>query len=141
MSTKNISVFNPVIVVEIGAQKIEVRELAWPDALAFITRLKEQAQSLTDESGNMRVDAPKLMEAISSNAELAAWLVCKTCRRTDEWLAERSLGEVLALVEASLEVNLSVIGDRLKNVRGRLAGLAAGGAKPTSNPTSPASAT
>lgn len=135
--SKTLSILNPVVTVEIGGQTVEVRELAWPDALSFINRLKEQANALTDETGNLRVAAPKLMEAIGTNAELAGWLVCKSCRNTEMWLNERSLGEVLALVEAALEVNLGVIGDRLKNVRGRLAGIAAGAAKPTSNPTSP----
>jgi hypothetical protein len=121
--------------------QVEVHELAWPDALAFFNKLREQAGQLADGEGNIKLDAAKLLTAVADNAELAGWLVQKTCRREADWLNERSLGEVLDLVTLALEINLGVIRDRIKNVKGRLAELAAGAIPTKSSPTSPASAT
>ncbi len=134
-------IFNPVKELIIAGETLLVKELSWPDALAFFNKLRDQAKGLVNEKGELALDAAKIMDAIADNVQLASWLVSKTSGKDAAWIEQRSLSEMLDVVSAALEVNLGVIAGRLKNVRGRLAALAAGEATGKSSPTSPPSAT
>ncbi len=142
MTNTELPVFNPFREIEIAGEKILVRELSWPNALAFFNKLREQTKNLLDAKGNLALDATKIMDAIGDNVDLVNWIVQKTTGKDAAWIEQRSLSEMLELLTHALEVNLGVIASKIKNVRSRLTGLVQPAAPtPTLNPTSPASAT
>ncbi|MBU6411585.1 MAG: hypothetical protein KGR98_14470 [Verrucomicrobia bacterium] len=134
------SILNPVREVRAAGKLVPVRELSWRDALLFWEKLKRQ-KSLLTEGGEIKLDAAKLLDAVSANIDLAQWLVGRTSNIVVADLEKLPLSETLDLIGAALEVNIGVIASRLKNVRSRLAAMLAGEATNKSNPTSPPSAT
>ena len=127
MSESTPFIFNPVTEVKLRDGKtVEVRELSWPDALAFYNKLRAQSKALLNEKGDLVLDANKLLDVIGENVELAAWLVEKTTGQDADWIAQRSLSEMLEIITVALEVNLEVITEKIKNGKCRLQALAGG---------------
>ena len=141
MNSHPLPLFNPVREIRIGSETVIVKELSWPNALSFFNKLREQTRLLLDDKGNLVLDTQKVLAAIGDNLELATWLVEKSTGREKAWIESLMLSEMLDVLTACLEVNLGVIADKIKNVRSRLASMAAGEATQKSNPTSAPSAT
>lgn len=119
------SILNPVVTVPLaGDQTVEVRELSWVNALAFYNKLRNQAKALLNEKGDLVLDSAKMLDVVGENVELAAWLVEKSTGKDAAWIEQRSLSEMLDIISAALELNLTVITEKIKNVKGRLAELA-----------------
>lgn len=133
--------FNPVREIRIGSETVIVKELSWPNALSFFNKLREQTRLLLDDKGNLVLDTQKVLAAIGDNLELATWLVENSTGKDKAWIESLMLSEMLDVLTACLEVNLGVIADKIKNVRSRLASMAAGEATQKSSPTSAPSAT
>lgn len=126
------STHTPTVEVPLRSGKIEIHELAWPDAMSLYKKLMAQSQSLLDEKGQLALDAQKLVSAIAENIELGTWLVLKCTRRDEKWLSERSLSEVLDVATEAATLNIGIIVDRIKNGGSRLRAIMAG-ANPTGN--------
>ena len=121
-----LSVLNPILEVKFGDKTIEVRELMWPDALQFYAKLRAQKKNIIDGEGNLVLSAATILEVVNENIELAQWLVLKSTGKEEAWLNELTMSQMLELVTAALEVNLSVISSKIKNAQSRLGGMLGG---------------
>jgi hypothetical protein len=123
MSNK-LDVLNPVVELSIGGEKIEVRELAWPEALKFLSMISEHAGQLITGEGKFVVDFTKLTRLVSSTEELSEFLMLKTTGRDEAWLATLSMRNALEVLDAALSVNLSAeMFASGKKIEGRLRSL------------------
>jgi hypothetical protein len=131
METK---VLNPVTDVKLHDGEIVVRELTWPALWQLLDKLSEHAGKFITEDGKMSLDAKAITSLVMSSQDLSTRLIIGTTGKDEEWLNKRSLGDVMLLLEASLEVNLSAtIMDRAKKIGSRLASLFA--APPAKTPS------
>jgi hypothetical protein len=131
------SVHYPVIEVKLRADSIEIRELAWPDALHLYNRMMAQSKALIVD-GQMVMTPDKFISALTENVELGTWLVLKSTGKDEAWLKDRSLSEVLDVAAAAAELNVGIIVDRLKKAKAQfqeLLGRAANQAPTSGSPT------
>lgn len=105
-----LELLDPVRVVDIGTETVEVRELRWVDALAFLDKLATGiglvlgTQSVGPD-GTLRLNAERLREAVFSSGELASSLLTKATGLPQARLDTLSASQALALLEAAVEVN------------------------------------
>ena len=116
-----------VMVSLAGGDTIEVRELAWPDALELYNKLLGQAKDLLDEKGQFNLQPEKIVGALTENIGLGQWLVKKATGKDDAWLKERSLSDVLDIATEAAVLNVGIIVTRIKNAKSRLQALASAG--------------
>lgn len=136
------SILNPDGVIKLSNnESVTVKLLKWKTALEFFRKLNLQFKAFQGENGQVVFSQAKIMEAIQGNAELLEWLVLQCTGKESAFLDSLDLGDMTKLAVKSLEINLAVIADEIKNVKGRLAALTAGGQTSKSNPTLPNSAT
>lgn len=106
--------------LKIGDESFVVRELAWSEALDFLKKLGGYLGSLMNDKGELVVTVSGLTDLISNTQELSATLVAKATGRTAESFENLSLGQMLDLIDAALELNLSEeIIAKGKNIAGR----------------------
>jgi hypothetical protein len=133
------TIHNPVTTVQLLRGPVEVRELAWPDALTLYHRLLKQSKGFLDDKGQLVATPDRIVSALTENVELGQWLVCKATGKDTEWLAGLTLSEVLDLAAEAATLNVGIVAERLKKAKGRMqalfggAGQAAGSGAPTSN--------
>jgi hypothetical protein len=124
---KEIPIFEPEIQVPLRDKSfILVTELAWPDALELFDKLKAQSAAFVTPEGNLTFDANRIIAAISQSVELTQWLVWKTTGKESDWMNQRTLSEILDVLVAAIEINLTVVAERAKKVRGRARALLPG---------------
>ena len=134
------SIHKPVVQVKLADGMVLVSELSWPDARYLYDKLVGQSKILAGPNGELVLSAEKITTAITDNIDLGTWLVLQSTGQTEEWLAKRSLSEVLDIATEAALLNIGVIVGRLKNARSRLQTMVAGQPEPTSTdslPTSP----
>jgi hypothetical protein len=120
-------ILNPQLDVKLHDGEVAVRELTWPVLWQFLDKLSAHAGKLVGEDGKFIINAERIAGVVASSQDLSQRLILGTTGKDEEWLNKRPLGEVIQLLEASLEVNLSdSIIDRAKKIGSRLAGLFAG---------------
>jgi hypothetical protein len=93
--------------VRLGEREIEVRELAWADALAFLADLGKHFGKFMDAEGNVRISAESVAGVIAGTQELAESLMVKATGLTQEQCAELPISGMLSVIDAALAVNLS----------------------------------
>lgn len=94
--------------VKIGAEAVEVRELAWLDLLAFVGAVSAVAERfLVKVEGGMTLSLDKLPEVIRSSGDLAQALVCGCTGRDVAWVKSLPARVVVRLVDIALEVNVT----------------------------------
>jgi hypothetical protein len=91
----------------VGEEKVTVREMLWPDALAFLRKLGTYLEKFMNEKGEMRVDLGLITEVITATDELATMLIAKSIGKDEAWLAALSMSQGLEILGAALEVNLT----------------------------------
>lgn len=111
------TILRPEINLTIGDQSIVVRDLPWPDALEFLKQLSAHAQDLltgvgtkTEGGGltlNVEALLPKLTELITNTNELLTFLITRSTGKDASWVHGLSTIEMLTVLDAALEVNLS----------------------------------
>ena len=105
-----LELLDPVRIVDIGIENVEVRELLWVDALAFLEKLASSiglvvaAQGI-EADGTFRLNADRLREAVLSSGELAGTLLSKATGLPQDRLQHLSASQALALLEAAVQVN------------------------------------
>jgi len=105
-----LELLDPVRIVRIGQETIEVRELRWVDALAFLDKLAGSiglvlgTQGINPD-GTLRLNADRLKEAVLSSGELASLLLAKATSLPQERLEQLPASHALALLEAAVQVN------------------------------------
>jgi hypothetical protein len=131
METK---VLNPVLDVKLHDGTVVVKELTWPALWALLDKLSEHAGKFITEDGKLVITGEKITGIVMGSQDLSTRLILGTTGKDQEWLNARSLSEVMELLEASLEANLSEsILNRAKKIGSRLAGLFA--AQPAKTPS------
>lgn len=121
------SILNPHIDVKLRDGTVTVHELKWPMLWQLLAKLSAQAgEFVTMEGGkaSMSLSVEKIGALVTGSGELTQQLILGTTGKDEAWLKERHVGEVLDLLDASLNVNLSesIVG-RVKKIGSRLQGL------------------
>jgi hypothetical protein len=91
------------------SRSVDVREMSWPSAMAFMRKLSEQVGLFTSagQGGGTVFDIAKLKEAIPAAGELAELLVSRSTGLKSEELEDLSASEFLELLAVSMEINLA----------------------------------
>jgi len=131
----------PVEVLTLNGEAVEVSELKWPDAVAWLGQLGQGLAKYVGSTGRLGIDLGELTALVMDSAELSESLVLKSTGKPKEWLASISCGQFLAVLDTALKLNLSDdLLDRAKKIGARLAKLAPQ-ARLTVAPISPDSTT
>jgi hypothetical protein len=117
----SLNILHPVKTVAAGGELVEVRELRWPDALAFLQALARQAGQFITPDGRLEFTAETLPRAVRESGALIDCLLTKATGREAAWLQNLAPVDVLALLDAALELNASPeLIARGKTLAGRL---------------------
>ena len=105
-----LELLDPVRVVDLGTEKIEVRELRWVDTLRFLEKLAHSLEQVLGAQaigpdGSFRLNVEKLREAVLSSGELANTLLAKATGLPQERLDALSASQALSLLEAAVQTN------------------------------------
>lgn len=102
-------ILNPVVEVHgIQGGTVGVRELKWKSYMRAIKSLTEAVIKYIEASeGGKKLDPRGLVEAIAAQEGLASWVVAESTGRPEEWVAELTGREMMAILEAVVELNLS----------------------------------
>lgn len=115
------NILYPVRELQIGKETIQVRELAWREALQFLQQLAAAITEKLGTDGTLTLTPESVQGMVAGSAELTEALITKSCGRDRQWLGEQRAGDVLALLDAAIELNLSPeIIDRGKRIAGRV---------------------
>ena len=127
MSTE-LELLDPVRVVDIGTEQVQVRELRWLDALQFLQKLAAGIEQVVGSQavgadGTVRLNADRLREAVLSGGDLANTLLAKATSLPQARLESLSASQALTLLGAAVEINFreDLLG-KLKGVGGALQG-------------------
>ena len=142
MSTE---VIEGLVRVKIRGENVEVRELTWKKYLNAVKELTGTILGLIGEGSKIILDKQKLLDAVNAQEGLVEWVLVASIPSKDQaWVESLSARELLPLVKAVIELNLSEeIIQSGKEVGGRMAAvLGLGGIKSTSpEPSTTSSAT
>lgn len=120
------SIHYPVISVPLKSGSVEVSDLPWAVAKELFAKLHAQGKAFVNEKGELVYDANKILAAISDCIDLCEWIAIKATGKDQEWINERSLSEIMHVVETAIVLNVDAIRSRVKNVRSRLTQAEAG---------------
>jgi len=113
MNSTSIDILNPVISVpNIKGETVDVKELTWKE---YLRAMKELASSMLRflEAGKTELtlavvlDPKKIIEAIGEQEAMVEWILAASTNRKVEWIRTLSGREILALLEAVVQLNLS----------------------------------
>ena len=105
-----LELLDPVRVVDLGPEKVQVRELRWIDTLRFLEKLAGGIEQVlgaqaAGPDGSVRLNAQKLREAVLSSGDLANTLLAKATGLPQELLDALSASQALTLLEAAVQTN------------------------------------
>jgi hypothetical protein len=100
-------ILNPQTTIAINGETIAVRELNWRDGTAFLQSLAVAVAELLDAKGEFVPSAASFGNLITNSTELTEQLIAKATNKDATWLAERTMAEVLQLLNIALELNLN----------------------------------
>lgn len=108
----DLEILNPVARVKVGDREIEVRELAWPDALELFTRLGKRitgllAEGLPPSSSDTAVAIGFGLRAITGSTDDLAFVLVKSTNLTDAQVRHLGTGAALRLLKAAMELTLN----------------------------------
>jgi hypothetical protein len=102
-----LNILHPVKTISIGGETVEVRELRWPEALGFLEELAKQAGQFLTSDGRLTFQADQLSRIIQESGGLVEYLVTKATGKDSGWLNARTPVEVLEVLQAAIELNVS----------------------------------
>ena len=117
-------ILNPILRVNVKGVDVEVRELSWKDHVRAIKELTSTVIELLKEGKGSEFNAETIIEAITKQETLAAWVIAKSTGNDSAWVDSLSAREALAILCAVVELNLTeeVIG-RGKALAERMSGV------------------
>lgn len=116
-----LAVLHPVKTVATRGGAVVVRELRWPEALAFLRALATQAGQFLAPDGRLELTPETLPRAIHESGALVECLLTQATGRDAAWLQGLAPTDVLALLDAAIELNASPeLFARGKTLAGRL---------------------
>ena len=123
-----LELLDPVRMVDIGTEQVQVRELRWLDTLQFLQKLAAGIEQVVGSQavgadGTVRLNAERLREAVLSGGELANTLLSKATSLPQARLDSLSASQALTLLDAAVRINFreELLG-KLKAVGGALQG-------------------
>ncbi len=123
-----LELLDPVRMVDIGTEQVQVRELRWLDTLQFLQKLAAGIEQVVGSQavgadGTVRLNADRLREAVLSGGELANTLLAKATSLPQARLDSLSASQALTLLDAAVRINFreELLG-KLKAVGGALQG-------------------
>lgn len=120
-----------------GGEAVEVREMAWPDALEFLRKLTAFAGSYLKPDGSFAFSMTGLADLVNSSAELSNFLILKSTDQSEAFLERLPVCSALDILDSALELNLSEeVLKRGKKLGARFQALAGKSPKPTTSTTS-----
>lgn len=133
---KTMEILNPARAVKLSGREVKVKELNWREAMEFLGKLSQYAGGFMTGDGKFVVETSAVVALVLNAKELADFLLMKTTGLTQEEVDALSLSEVLSLLDAAIELNLSPeLLARGKSVAGRV-GAAFGANKKSPEPIS-----
>lgn len=94
--------------VRLGDRNVEVRELSWPDALSLLQSLGEVVPTLLAmRAGGLEITVETVRKLVLSTASLSDALLQKATGLSADETKELGFSAGIALLAASLDVNLS----------------------------------
>lgn len=100
-------ILNPQIPLKIAGEEIKIHELNWRDGTAFLQRLATAAATIVDKDGTFTPSAHSFAALVTNSTDLTESLVLGATGRDKAWLQERTMAEVLQLLNIALELNLN----------------------------------
>lgn len=95
--------------IRVGDQSLTVREMRWPDAIQFFSKLSKMVGSMVEQSpeGRLTFDMAKLPDAIMESSEIGEFLIAKTTELTVEQIQQLPARCALDVLSAAIEINLN----------------------------------
>jgi hypothetical protein len=109
--------------VKIGDEKVTVRELKWSEGRAFLKQMTNYLGGLFDEKGEVQVNAAGVAKLITETEELIESLITKSTGKDAQFIGNLQLGQIMALLEVALELNLFALIEKGKAMAGRFRGV------------------
>ncbi len=126
--TAAVSLHVPTLTIPVPSLQYEaltIREMRWPDAMEFMRKLSANCVGLLDgytREGGLKLTRASITDMIAQSEELTVLLVRGATSLTQEQVAQLSTGDMLDILTAAVEINLSeaVLGKalRLRNAVG-----------------------
>lgn len=124
-----------------NGETVTVRELKWKKFLVFNEKFSEAIKTFVNDKGEIAFDMAKIKDIVTRNADLAEWIAMEATGKNKAWLEELTLGDMAKITARALVINLTAVAEQIKNVRSRLADVAAGAPPMTSSVTQSKTAT
>jgi len=93
--------------VEIQGTLVEVKELTWTEALEFFERAAEGLVQLADEQGQIHLTPDTFRELLRRSHGLTQWLLYRATSLDVPTIELLPIRDLLRLLDAALELNLS----------------------------------
>lgn len=107
-ATNGPDIHNPVRRIDVRGELITVKELVWKDCLQAVREMTATVLQLLGPGGTtMVLDKEKIVAAITQQEQLVTWVLEKATGKPQDWIATLRPRELLPLVEAAVELNLS----------------------------------
>ena len=128
------TIMNPVASVELAGERIEVRELRWPEALGLLQEISLHVGRFVTAEGRLRLSPDDLPKLIQESASLAEHLILKATGKDAAWLRGLTPAQAFVVLDPAIALNLSPeLFARGKAIAGRLQ--AAFGGTPAGDPS------
>lgn len=102
-----VDVLNPVVTVQVRGSAVQVQELNWKDYLRAVRELTDTVMKFMGKEGEIKWEREPLVAAIQSNESLLSWVLEKSTGLKKDDLEKLKAREVIPLIEAVIDLNLS----------------------------------
>lgn len=101
-------ILNPVVLVRVRGESVEVKELTWKDHVRAVKELTGTLLKLLSGDGKtLTLTKEVILEAIVAQETLVQWIIEKSTGRDAQWVSGLGGKDFLALLKAVVDLNLS----------------------------------
>ena len=124
MSSTELDILKAITEIKIGDETVNIKELAWPDALALLNKLASQIGKFMTTDGKFVLTVDNIATIITGSQDISEWLMLKATGKDAAWLATLTFSQALSVLDAAISVNIRPdffvqaerIGQRIKKV-------------------------